>query len=965
MITLAEAAILVRPDFSRAAAESSRGARKVGEQAGRETGNAFGGTMTDTIKSFSGRAVMAMSAVTAAVTGAGLAGLVTFGLKTAASLEQAEIGFKTLLGSGKASRAFLEDLKSFAAKTPFELPGLIESSRTLLGVGVSAKDVVPILQSFGDAAGAVGVGQEAFQRIMLATSQAISAGRFGAGDLNQIMTNGIPIWTLLSKAMGKTTPELRLMAEKGLLLSKDVLPLLQAQMSKDYGGAMAEQSKTLAGVWSTLKDTVAIGLADAIKPLLPLLKDLVPKAAAAASTGLKNFSEGVKAAVASFKNGKTDGEGFVGGMQVLGVAADKAWAALKAIGTVLKDDVVPFVKSAVKWFADHETTTKALGIAIGSAIVITKAWAAAVYLHTVATRVWGAALTVSGIAVKAWTALNWLATPPVAVNTLAMKASRSTIATWLGVKALEAAAWARSAAATVAGTVATTAHTVVTKAARVATIAWTAVTTALGVAMKFALGPIGIIITVIALVAAGVIYAYKHNEKFRAIVDAVWKGIKAAIGAVASWFTNTVIPSIKRNLDRAGAAFEFMKGVVGRVWNGIKNTISTVVDAVVKTFNNLRKWITETIPNAFRRGVDGIRSMWHRVQDAARKPVAFVVNQVINPLARGFNRVAGFLGVKGRINEIGGFAHGGKLPGPASNVDNMVARGPDGRMIGLASGEYVVNARSTKKHLPAIEAINADRGFADGGLFGFLKGPANWVKGLASKGLAKIGQFGDTPFVQALKGMGTKLRDGILDKVKGVFTGGSRLGAWPSSPGSQRGDSGVWRQIVAIIRSTGPASGSFGNGYRHGDPLWHGSGRAVDWMGYNQDALAQFFMNQKSRVLELIHTTNRGGYYITRGQRRSTMGAQNALHRNHIHVAMAGGGLVPALAGIKSYDRGGAWPSGTLGYNGSGHTEFVSRNAGEVNVHIHANVISSKRELENMLVEARRELVRQRRWPAT
>jgi tape measure domain-containing protein len=82
---------------------------------------------------------------------------------------------------------------------------------------------------------------------MLATSQAISAGKFQAGDLNQIMTNGLPVWTILSKAMHKSVPELRDLASHGKLLAKDVLPALQSQMHKDYGGAMAKQSQTLNG----------------------------------------------------------------------------------------------------------------------------------------------------------------------------------------------------------------------------------------------------------------------------------------------------------------------------------------------------------------------------------------------------------------------------------------------------------------------------------------------------------------------------------------------------------------------------------------------------------------------------------------------------------------------------------------------------------------------------------------------
>lgn len=117
------------------------------------------------------------------------------------------------------------------------------------------------------------------------------------------------------------------------------------------------------------------------------------------------------------------------------------------------------------------------------------------------------------------------------------------------------------------------------------------------------------------------------------------------------------------------------------------------------------------------------------------------------------------------------------------------------------------------------------------------------------------------------------------------------FGQWPSSPSAQRGDSGVWRSIVAMIKATGPISGSFGNAYRAGDPLWHGSGRAVDWMGFNQDRLASFLAAK--RPLELIHRTAHRDYAYTRGVNKGSF--NNALmeaHRNHVHIAMAGGGVI-------------------------------------------------------------------------
>ncbi|HZX39506.1 MAG TPA: phage tail tape measure protein, partial [Streptomyces sp.] len=116
------------------------------------------------------------------------------------------------------------------------------------------------------------------------------------------------------------------------------------------------------------------------------------------------------------------------------------------------------------------------------------------------------------------------------------------------------------------------------------------------------------------------------------------------------------------------------------------------------------------------------------------------------------------------------------------------------------------------------------------------------------------------------------------------------FGNWPSSPGAQRGDSGIWRKVVQLIKS-GPRMGSFGNGYRAGDPKWHGSGRAVDWMGYNMDPLAKYLAGK--RPLELIHRTRNRDYAYTRGVNKGSFNSalMNA-HRNHIHIAMQNGGVI-------------------------------------------------------------------------
>jgi hypothetical protein len=62
-------------------------------------------------------------------------------------------------------------------------------------------------------------------------------------------------------------------------------------------------------------------------------------------------------------------------------------------------------------------------------------------------------------------------------------------------------------------------------------------------------------------------------------------------------------------------------------------------------------------------------------------------------------------------------------------------------------------------------------------------------------------------------------------------------------------------------------------------------------MGFNQDPLATFLAAR--RPLELIHRTNKRDYAYTRGVNKGSF--NNALmeaHRNHVHIAMANGGMI-------------------------------------------------------------------------
>jgi hypothetical protein len=576
----------------------------------------------------------------------------------------------------------------------------------------------------------------------------------------------------------------------------------------------------------------------------------------------------------------------------------------------------------------------------------------------------------ANVAAAAGPVIRLLEIRAMKAHTAAIRENTAAQITGTTTKEVSTAATEANTVAQSKGVIAIARSVVVLAAQKVAQIAstaatWlaTAATTALGVAIKFALGPVGLIIAAIGLLTAAVIYAYKHNETFRKIVDAVWKAIKEAIKKTVDWFKDTAWPIIKRAIDFMIGYYKFLWSVIKTVWNGIVAVIKFTVDKIVALFNVVKTFITVTIPNAFRTGVQAIGKFWAGLQELARRPIVFVVG-IVNKLIGGYNKIASVFHAP-TAPQIPGFAKGGQIPGTPSTVDNLMAEGPRGQALKVASGEYIVNARSTARNLPLLNAIN-NKGFADGGFVGgvvkFLTNPVGYIKGLAGNVGDVVGRFGNSGLAQTLVGMGKTLLDSIIRKAKTLAGGGGGkgqiFGPWPSSPSAQRGDSGVWRRVVALIQSTGPISGSFGNAYRPGDPLWHGSGRAVDWMGYEQDALASFLAAK--HPLELIHRTHRRDYAYTRGRDKGSF--HNALmeaHRNHVHVAFAKGGRVP------TFDEGGTLrPGYNTVYNGLGRNEpLVPARGGDVHIHFHNSIIASKKHAEDLVVAGYESARAHRRLP--
>lgn len=233
-------------------------------------------------------------------------------------------------------------------------------------------------------------------------------------------------------------------------------------------------------------------------------------------------------------------------------------------------------------------------------------------------------------------------------------------------------------------------------------------------------------------------------QRFLARTQYVWAMIRLAFAMAWAFIKNNVLnPMISWIRDKIQPRFTMMKNTIQNVWNGVKNLLASGWNAMKsRVFDPLANLIKNTIPKAFETGKNAIGKAWDGVKDKAKTPVKFIIDTVYNKGIVGtWNKVADKFGI-GKLSEFKpkGFRTGGRVYGPGTGTSDDVP-------AYLSRGEFVVNAKATRKHIGLLHAINGPKG-ANAPKFkngmpalrsgGTLSDSAKWLQ---SKG-ARITEFG-------------------------------------------------------------------------------------------------------------------------------------------------------------------------------------------------------------------------------
>lgn len=857
-VELATAWVRIIPSMDGVQGQIAKGLGPVAEQEGKKSGKRFGGAMAGAVAGLV--APMAASALQGIKNLVGeMAAQVDSTKKFRSTLEFAGVSDKHIKRLTKATQ-------DYADKTIYNLTDIRNITSQLASNGV--KDYDKLAQAAGNLNAIAGGNAETFKSVGMVITQTAGQGKLTAENWNQL-ADAIPgasgkIQQALQKN-GAFVGNFREAMSKGEITSEEFNKALLELGTDPVAVKAAQSTATFEGSIGNLQASIVKVGATILEKLAPAFSQI---------TGvISEVIAGVAPLVEFF---------FSSPPLMAGVAA------------VLLTAVAP---------------------AIWSAVVATKAWTVALLANP---------LTWVALAIGAVVgALIWFFTETEVGRKMWAEFTRFISEAWANVTQFLGEAWEN-----------------ITKWIGEA---WTNITKATDWAWKNVIKPV--------ITAIGDIFSWLWNyiispivtlivNNFRfwgAVVSWLWTNAVQpafkAIGDVFNWIWKTIISPIigwiADKLDFLGKAFRFLYA----------NYVKPAFDNISSVVSSVWKWIDTYVFTPFKKGIDligqafentakAIGTAWNGIKKAAAVPINFVLDTVWNKGLRSFwNDMVTNLGLKDMklpAAKLVKFAKGGVLPGYTPGRDVHEFYSPTAGRLALSGGEAIMRPEFTRlvggaagvARLNAMARKGSLGGFKNGGVLDHLGSFAGDVWNNITGVAAVIGDFFTDPvgavqkhviegIIRPLLGQGQsgnlfqrtigELPIKLVKNLAKSLLGGG--GAGQGRPGM--GWQAMWnivQQAIPGIRMTSnyrsPASNKAVGGVKGS---YHTRGRAIDLVPAN---MAMF--NQVARLFpnasELIFTPA-GGRQLLNGKPFS--GWSNAvkrMHYNHIHLAMAQGGVLPGLA---------------------------------------------------------------------
>ena len=255
--------------------------KKVDDGIKKITGDANKGAAT--IEKAFQRAFLAIGAAITASAG--------IGINFNRQMETYQTSFEVMTGSYEKAADLVEELKTRAAATPFDLTDLADTTQLLMNYGFTTDNVISSMEMLGDIAQG---DSDKLTRVATAYGQMSSAGKVTLQDVKQMIEAGFNPLQEIVETTGESMGSLYERISKGTISVDEITAAMKRSTSEGgkYFQSMDKQSQTLTGRWNTLKDTFAEATGTLTKGISDWLRDKgIPAASRALEWLTKNFED--------------------------------------------------------------------------------------------------------------------------------------------------------------------------------------------------------------------------------------------------------------------------------------------------------------------------------------------------------------------------------------------------------------------------------------------------------------------------------------------------------------------------------------------------------------------------------------------------------------------------------------------------------------------------------------------------
>lgn len=595
-----------------------------------------------------------------------------------------------------------------------------------------------LLLTFTNIKNGVGKGNDIFNQASQAITDMTAAMNGGEVTAEGMKTSSIQLGKALNDPIKGVTAlqkvgvsftadqkkQIKTLVESGNVMGAQKIIL--GELSKEFGGA-AEAAADPVTKLKTIVGNASEAIGGALLPIVnkgaTALGKVIPKAVGLATMG-------VQAMGAAFQGEGVTSTGFIGVMERIGVTARKVFDGfktyvlprLKEFGGFLVGTIIPAVVRFGGFVRDQITTyvvpaVKNLVAVFGPLVMEVggKLVSAVKDLvpkiidlgKTLADKVGPAVLSVTGFLKEHQTAVRAVAVG-IGAAVIAFKGFQVVTGIISGVK---------GALLAVRGAM-------------------------LAVNLAMAANPIGLVVAAIAGLAAGLIYAYKHSEKFRDIVNGVGVALRAAYLAVVGFVKGSI---------------EWFKGLP---------------DSVKTAIGDAKNWLVT-------KGKDLIDGFLAGATSAMKSIGKWIKAHIVDPVVNSVKALFGIASPSKVFAQIGGFVIQGMLGGMLSamrSVGGWLLRNVVAPVLNAFSkaGQWLVNAgrNAVSGLLAGVSAYM--RGIKGIGTWLYnhvivpaVKPFASAATWLATEGGQLIGGM-LSGIVTKMKGIGSWIKTNIIDPVVGA-----------------------------------------------------------------------------------------------------------------------------------------------------------------------------------------------------